>query len=97
MGAYLTKEHQFNENHKLGIQIGGIYYIELLDPDEDIDARMQAMNGRYKIRHSFDDERAVLSARVNYNYKNITLYGLIEQEFGNYEGLVVDLGLQYNL
>lgn len=97
LGAYLSKEYQFNQNHKLGIQIGGIYYVELLDPDEDINARMQGMDGKYKIKHSFDDERAVLSARVNYNYKNITLYGMIEQEFGNYEGLVFDLGLQYNL
>lgn len=97
LGAYLSKEFMFNENHQLGMQIGGIYYVEFLDPDDGMNATLSGMNGRYKIKHKFDDDRAVASARINYRYKNFTLYGMIEQELKNYKGLAIDVGLQYNL
>ena len=74
LGAYLAKEFEFDRDNKLGIQIGGIYYVEFLDPDDGINASMIGMNHKYKINHKFDDKRAVFSARVNYNYKNITLF-----------------------
>ncbi len=97
LGAYLSKEMNIGENHQLGIQIGGIYYVEFLDPDEGTEATLSGMRGRYKIKHQFDDDRAVVSARINYNYKNLTLYGMIERELKNYKGVAVDVGLQYNL
>ena len=97
LGAYLSKEFMFNEKHQLGIQIGGIYYVEFLDPDDGMDATLSGMDKRYKIKHQFDDDRAVLSARLDYRYKNLTLYGMIEQELKNYKGVSFDLGLQYNL
>ena len=97
IGAYLSKEFTFDKENKLGIQIGGIYYVEFLDPDDGMDARINGMSGKYKISHKYDDDRAVLSARVNYDYRNMTLYGLIEQETGGAKGLVINAGLQYNL
>ena len=96
LGAYLAKEFMLGDNNKLGVQIGGIYYVEFLDPDDGVNATMRGMNHKYKLYHNFDDERAVFSARVNYNYKNITLYGLIEKELGGYEAFNIDAGLQYN-
>ena len=96
LGAYLRKEFLLGGNNKLGIQIGGIYYVEFLDPDDGVKASMQGMNNHYKIYHKFDDDRAVFSARVNYNYKNVTLYGLIEKELGGYDAFNIDAGLQYN-
>ena len=97
LGAYLTKEFNFNNQHQLGIQIGGIYYVEFLDPDDGIDTSISGMSGHYKMGHKFDDDRAVVSARLNYRYKNFTLYGMIEQELKNYKGVSFDVGLQYNL
>ena len=79
------------------MQIGGIYYVEFLDPDDGMNATLSGMSGRYKVKHKFDDDRAVASARINYRYKNFTLYGMIEQELKNYKGLAIDFGLQYNL
>jgi len=96
LGAYLAKEFLLGGDNKLGVQIGGIYYVEFLDPDDGIRASMQGMNHKYKLYHNFDDKRSVLSARVNYNYKNITLYGLIEKELGGYDAFNIDAGLQYN-
>jgi len=97
LGVYLSKDFVFNNDSKLGIQIGGIYYVEFLDPDDGIDAHIRGMNGTYKISHKFNDDRAVLSARVNYDFRNMTLYGLIEQETGGAKALVINAGLQYNL
>lgn len=96
LGAYLAKEFFLNGDNKLGFQIGGIYYVEFLDPDDGVNATMRGMNHKYKLYHNFDDERAVFSARVNYNYKNLTLYGLIEKELGSYDAFNIDAGLQYN-
>lgn len=95
-GAYLAKEFLLGGDNKLGIQIGGIYYVEFLEPDDGVNATMRGMNHKYKLYHNFEDERAVASLRVNYNYKNITLYGLIEKEFGGYDAFNIDAGLQYN-
>ena len=96
LGAYLSKEFVFGADHTLGLQIGGIYYVEFLDPDDGVNASITGMNHKYKIKHNFDDKRSVFSARVNYDYKNITLYGLIEQETGGYKAFSIDAGLQYN-
>lgn len=97
LGAYLSKEFAFNDDNKLGIQIGGIYYVEFLDPDDGTDATIRGMNNKYKISHKFDDDHAALSARVNYKYKNVLLYGELEKDTGNSKAFTIDAGLQYNL
>lgn len=97
LGAYLSKEFEFNPNNKLGVQIGGIYYVEFLDPDDGTNATIRGMDKKYKISHKFDDDHAALSARVNYKYKNILLYGELEQDTGNTKAFTIDAGLQYNL
>jgi len=97
LGAYLSKEFNFDKDNSLSIQIGGIYYVEFLDPDKDIDAKMQGMDKKYKLSHKANSDHAVLSARVGYSYKNMTLYGQIEQETGSAKALTIDAGLQYNL
>lgn len=97
LGAYLSKEFAFNDDNKLGIQIGGIYYVEFLDPDDGTDATIRGMSNKYKISHKFDDDHAALSARVNYKYKNVLLYGELEKDTGNSKAFTIDAGLQYNL
>jgi len=97
LGAYLSKEFEFSPDNKLGLQIGGIYYVEFLAPDDGTDATIRGMSGKYKISHKFDDDHAALSARVNYKYKNVLLYGEIEKDTGNSKAFTIDAGLQYNL
>lgn len=95
LGVYLTKEFLFDENNKLTVQIGGIYYVEFLDPDEGFDTSMRGMSGKYKISHKTNDSRAVFSARVNYSYKDVTLYGVLEQETGDNKAFNGQAGLEY--
>lgn len=95
LGAYLTKEIKFSEDSRLGIQIGGVYYVEFMDPDDGTDISLNGLNGKYKLRNVSDDNRTVFSARVNYNYKDIMLYGNIEQEAGGSDALLIDAGMQY--
>ena len=95
LGAYLAKKVDFSQDGHLTVQIGGVYYVEFLDPDDGFDASVTALDGKYKLSHKSDDGRAVLSARVNYNYKDVTVYGNIEQETAGDEGLLIDAGIQY--
>ncbi len=95
LGAYLGKDFQVSENGKLGIQIGGVYYVEFLDPDDGMDASMSGMNGKFRLKNKAQSDRALLSLRMNYNYKDLTLYGMIEKETGGSKAFTVDAGLQY--
>lgn len=95
IGAYLAKKLDFSNDSHLTVQIGGVYYVEFLDPDDGFDASVSAFDDKYKLAHKSDDGRAVLSARVNYNYKDITLYGNIEKETSNDKSLLIDAGVQY--
>lgn len=95
LGAYLGKNFQISDNSNLGIQIGGVYYVEFLEPDNGMDTAMSGMDGKYKLKNKTQTDRALLSLRLNYNYKDITLYGLIEKETNNNKALSIDAGLQY--
>lgn len=95
LGTYLSKDIVFDDDNKLGISIGGVYYVEFLDPDDGIDAGINGFDGKYKIRHNTDDGRAVFRAKADYNYKDLSLYAIVEQEFGNNEAFTVDVGAQY--
>lgn len=95
LGAYLTKEMMFNEDNKLGVQIGGVYYVEFLDPDDGADAAMNGMSGRYKLKNKSQDNYAVFSIRANYTYRDLMLYAALEQEGGRGRAFMVDAGVQY--
>ena len=95
IGAYLSKKVDFSEDSNMTIQIGGVYYVEFLDPDDGFNTAMSGMNGKYRISHDFDKDRAVLSAKVRYDYKDVTLYGNIEKDTSNNKSLLIDAGIQY--
>ncbi|MCM1322751.1 MAG: autotransporter domain-containing protein [Acetobacter sp.] len=95
LGAYLSKEMIFNDDNKLGIQIGGVYYVEFLDSEDGVDAAMSGMSGKYRIKHKAQDDYAVFSLRANYTYKNLMLYAVIEQETGGNKAFSIDTGVQY--
>ena len=95
LGAYLTKELLFDNSQKLTIQIGGVYYVEFLEPDNALKATMNGMNGKLSIAHKQNNNRGVASLRASYNYKDISLYGNIEKDFGAIDAFSIDAGIQY--
>lgn len=96
LGAYLSKEFNINQDNKLGVKIGGVYYVEFLDPDDGIDVSQVGMVQKHKVSHKSDDSRSVLSARIDYSYKNLLFYGELEKEVGDNDAVVIDAGMQYN-
>ena len=95
LGAYLTKEIEFSEDSRLGLQIGGVYYVEFLDMGDKAEATLAGMESSYKIKNVSTGSRAALSARVRYDYKDLSLYGNIEKETGGNDALLIDAGVQY--
>lgn len=95
LGAYLTKELLFDNSQKLTIQIGGVYYVEFLEPDNALKATMNGMNGKLSIAHKQNNNRGVASLRASYNYKDISLYSNIEKDFGAIDAFSIDAGIQY--
>ncbi len=95
LGAYLTKEFFIKEQQKLTIQIGGIYYIELLNPDKPLNASIKNMDYKLKIHNPQNNNHGSASLRATYNYNNLLLYGNIEKDFGTIDAFSLDAGIQY--
>ena len=95
LGAYLSKNFEFSENSRLGLQIGGVYYVEFLDNDDKADATLAGFNDTFTIRNRTTGSRAALSARIRYDYRDLSLYGNIEKETGGNDALLIDAGVQY--
>ena len=95
LGSYLTKEFSFDKDKSLKLKIGGIYYVEFLEPDKALKGSIVAMNNNFDIIKKQNSNRGVLSLNATYNYENITLYGNIEKEFGAIDGITIDAGMQY--
>ena len=94
VGAYLYRDVVFDTDNTLGIRIGGVYYVEFLDPDDGLDVNI-ANVGKYKTDYKDDSSRAVLSAKFDYRYKDLSLYAIVEQEVGNNDAFTIDVGAQY--
>lgn len=94
VGAYLSKNVEFDADNSLAIRVGGIYYVEFLDPDDGMDVNIADL-GSYKTDYREDTGRAVLSAKFDYRYKDLSLYAILEQEVGNNDAFTVDVGAQY--
>ena len=96
LGAHLKTELSIDEKQKLTVQIGGVYYVEFLEPDKALNATMNNMNGKLSIAHKQSNNRGVASLRASYNYKDILLYTNIEKDFGAIDAFSIDAGIQYN-
>ena len=95
LGAYLSKEFFFGDKGKLGLQIGGVYYVEFLNPDDGYYAAMNGMNNRYKLKNKFKDNYMLLSFRANYTYNDLMLYAALSKETDGSKAFTIDTGLQY--
>ena len=98
LGALLNKDFNFNQNQTLNIKIGGIYYVELLNPDKSLKANLNGSIGQFNIHSKQDKTRSVMTLKAKYDYnKALSIYGNIEKELNNDNSLLIDLGLQYNI
>ena len=98
LGALLNKDFNFNQNQTLNIKIGGIYYVELLNPDKSLKANLNGNIGQFNIHSKQDKTRSVMTLKAKYDYnKALSIYGNIEKELNNDKSLLIDLGLQYNI
>lgn len=98
LGLYLDKDIEFSPEHKLNVRLGAGYYHEFADPYRGLDARINDTVGSYKLRdieNSDSRDRGVISARVNYDYKDISIYGELMQYLEKEYPIKVDVGLKY--
>ena len=98
LGLYLDKDIEFAPEHKLNVRLGAGYYHEFADPYRGLDARINDTVGSYKLRdieHSDSRDRGIISARVNYDYKDVSIYGELLQYLEKEYPIKVDVGLKY--
>lgn len=98
LGFYLDKEIEFNQDSKLNMALGVGYYHEFADPYRGFNARHGDSLGKYKLRdieHLNSRNRGILSAKVNYDYKDFSIYGELLQYLEDEYPLDIDVGLKY--
>lgn len=97
LGLYLDKEINLSEKSKLTTSLGIGYYHEFANPYSGTKSRMIGDMGYYKIKNNVADsrDRGVISAKVNYDYKDFSIYGMLLQYLEDEYPLNVDLGLRY--
>lgn len=98
LGIYVDKDIEFNDNSKLSVLFGAGYYHEFADPYKGIDASINNTIGHYKLRdieNINSRDRGMLSAKVNYDYKDFSIYGELMQYLEKEYPLKLDVGLKY--
>ncbi|MBR5154564.1 MAG: autotransporter domain-containing protein [Alphaproteobacteria bacterium] len=97
LGVYLDKDVKFNEHSNLKMSLGLGYYHEFADPYNSMKARLNNSNGSYKLKNSIAQrDRGVISAKINYDYKQFSIYSELMQYLEDEYPIKLDLGLKYN-
>lgn len=97
LGIYVDKEVEFSVDSKLDMVLGLGYYHEFADPYRGFDAyHGDNMLGTYRLRNKINSrDRGVLSAKVNYDYKDFSIYGEIAQYIEEENPIEIEGGLKY--
>lgn len=98
LGLYLDKDIEFAPDNKMNVMLGIGYYHEFADPYRGLDAHINDTLGSYKLRdieNTDSRDRGVISARINYDYKDISIYGELMQYLEKEYPIKVDVGLKY--
>jgi len=97
LGLYLDKEIEFGSDSKLTATLGLGYYHEFANPHDGLKSRFKGDIGHYRMKNSILDskDRGAISAKINYDYKDFSIYGELMQYLEDEYPLNVDLGLQY--
>jgi hypothetical protein len=100
IGLFLKKQFNTPQHGRFTMRVGGAYYRELASPFDDIKARHKSGTGAwYRINDYadlYDEDRALLEATLNYDYKALGLYLKYNRLFQRNDPQLLDLGVKYN-
>ena len=100
IGLFIKKQFDTPEHGRFTMRVGGAYYRELASPYDNIVARKKSSTGAwYKIddyANLYDEDRALLEATINYDYKALGLYLKYNRLFQRNDPQLFDLGVKYN-
>ncbi len=96
IGLYAVKEIELGEKGKINLRAGGTYYHELANPFQAQKARMTDAGINYFV-NSYDArrDRAVLSLRLDYRYKQFNLYSEFSKYIETDDAYAINAGLGY--
>jgi len=95
LGLNIDKEIEFDQDNCLTMALGIGYYHEFANPYQGLSAHHDT-TGHYSIKHKIHSrDRGVLSAKVNYDYKDFSIYGQLMQYLEEEYPLEVEGGLKY--
>lgn len=96
LGLYAKKTFEISEDQKINLRAGGTVYYEFGDPYTAMKARMSGMDGTYHLNsYAVQRTRAVLSARAEYQYKQMSLYSQFNKYIEDAEAYEVNAGLDW--
>ncbi len=97
LGLYADIVSEINDKSKITTTLGLAYYHEFANPYNSMNAKIINTLGSYKLRNNSVDsrDRGVLSAKINYDYKDFSIYGEILQYLEKEYPVKLDLGLKY--
>lgn len=96
VGLYAKKTFKFGED-ELRLRAGGTVYHEFGDPYATMKANMYGMSGEYNLNsYSVQRNRAVLSARAEYQHKQANIYGQFNKYLEDDGGYEVNAGLNWS-
>lgn len=98
LGIYVDKEIEFNEDSKLNAVLGIGWYHEFADPYRGFDARHSSSLSSYCLKNKdslSSRDRGIVSAKINYDYKDFSIYGELMQYLEDEYPLKVEGGLKY--
>ena len=98
-GLFIKKELMDDKYGKLTARVGGVYYHELADPYNKMRAGFKGGVGSYEINdfaNIYSRDRAVLSAMLDYNYKQIGVYAKYHHLLQKNDAKNFDFGVKYN-
>ena len=93
---YLDKEIELSEDQKLNVALGMGYYHEFADPYDGVKAHHTGTVGHHRLKNTLHSrDRGILSAKVSYDYKNLSVYGELIQYLEEENPIEIEGGLQY--
>lgn len=96
LGMYLDKEIEFNQDNRLNLALGLGYYHEFADPYRALDSHLTGTTRNNPIKNKLNSrDRGILSAKVNYDYKDFSIYGELMQYLEREHPIEVEGGLKY--
>lgn len=96
LGVYLDKEIEFNHDNRLNMALGLGYYHEFANPYKGLEVHNTGTVKRDRIKNKMNSrDRGIISAVINYDYKDFSVYGELMQYLEREHPVEVEGGLKY--